>query len=263
MKQSKKLGAGLVALALPTMMFALSLVGANAATVSSSVDAIDLCTWEISQEDVALSLTAGVDVKYVGDALAVSGTWSNLSLGFTGSLATATGTGEDAVESTACSFYNDIKKNKITATLASRTGTGKDEAGADITSAEMGQVFEASYGASADAVNTYTPDETMNFEISTDRPLVLAGSESVGRDCNAAFTTPADFSFTAVTAPSDAIVNSGTLLNKYEDAANIRCTGDYAVSINVKAATEVPAGPGLVYSFAGPVVVFALSPSAQ
>lgn len=261
MKQSKKLGAGLLALALPTMIFAMSSVGANAATVSSTVDAIDKCVWEISNNTVSTSLTS--TEKYVGDALTVTGTLSSLGLGFTGSLAPGTGTGLDANTSTECSFYNNIQNNKITATVLSQTGTAVSETGAAITTQEIGQLFQASYGTSGAELATYTPDSDMNFEISTTRALTLTGSASAGKACNGAFTSPGSGSITSAGGSMDAIVNSGGLSNTYAGAANIRCTGDFLLSIDVKAVTGVPAGAGMSYSFTGPEVVFALSPIAQ
>jgi hypothetical protein len=243
-KRSKQLGAGLLALALPTMMVALGSVGANAtsAGVVSSVDAIDKCEWAISTGSSTLTMTSAN--QYVGDLLPVSVALPDVTIGFSGSLSSTKTSGA----STECAFYNAEQNGELTVEL-------------DGSSPLLFTATAATGGA----------DTTMDFTIGE-----LNGADDLANGLDIASvedsvigTACSDFVITAsntlvdLSAKGDLILNTSTLLNKYAAEANIRCAADLTIGLDIPSRSSNPAYPGQTYSFSGPTVLFVLATPAQ
>lgn len=226
MKKNNSLAAGVIALSLPLMMLAISTPGANAATVSSSVDAIDVCEWEMAGVPSELLLTSATD--YEGEALSVSETIDTLTVGLSGSQSATAISGT----STECSFYNNRETADVTFELT--------EAAA----------FTATYGPSnlADTDMNFTLTEGGGLDIDAD----LTGCEDY---------TNAAINFTAITSATRLLgLPDGAVENKYTESAtgNERCTPTITIGIDVKASEAVPKGAGLGYKFAGPSLIIDL-----
>ena len=226
MKKNNKLAAGVIALSLPLMMLAISTPGANAATVSSSVDAIDVCEWQMASAPTSLNL--GSDSLYEGAALSVSATITGLTVGLSGSQSATALSGT----STDCSFYNNRETADVTFGL--------------ITS----NTFDATYGSG-------TEDSAMDFTLTQGGGLDIVADVTACTDFTA---TPQ--SFLDLTSPTSVFgLGASFVENKYTGSASgsERCSPTITVGIDVKASTAVPAGAGQQYSFAGPELVIDLA----
>lgn len=227
MKKNNSLAAGVIALSLPLMMLAISTPGANAATVSSSVEAIDVCEWEMAGAPASLNLTS--DSLYEGAALSVSSSISSLTVGLSGSQSATAISGT----STKCSFYNNREAADVTFEL-----TTADE-------------FTATYGPSN------LPDEDMDFTLEDGGGLDI---EADLTGCAADYTTTA-INFREITAATRLLGLPGEAVeNKYTGSASgsERCTPTITIGIDVKESSAVPAGAGLSYSFSGPSLIIDL-----
>jgi hypothetical protein len=238
-KRSKQLGAGLLALALPTMMVALGSVGANAesASVVSSVDAIDKCEWAIATGSSTLTMTS--ENQYVGDLLPVSVTLPDVTIGFSGSLSATKISGA----STECAFYNAQQNGQLTVELDTASGLG----------------FTAQ--AETDV------DPLMDFDIGVANGLdivsVVDTNAAIGATCASDFEITANNTLVALGVQGPLIFNTSTLVNKYEAEDNIRCAADLTIGLDIPSRTSNPGFPGEAYSFSGPKVLFVLETPAQ
>lgn len=226
MKKNNSLAAGVIALSLPLMMLAISTPGANAATVSSSVDAIDVCEWQMASAPTSLNL--GSDSLYEGAALSVSATITGLTVGLSGSQSATALSGT----STDCSFYNNRETADVTFGL--------------ITS----NTFYATYGSG-------TEDKAMDFTLTQGGGLDIVADVTACTDFTA---TPQ--SFLDLADPTSVFgLGASFVENKYTGSASgsERCSPTITVGIDVKASTAVPAGAGQQYSFAGPELVIDLA----
>jgi hypothetical protein len=228
MNKDKRFAAGLIALSLPLMMLAISSPGANAATVASSVDAIDVCEWQMASAPTSIGLTS--PTVYEGAALSVSSSISNLTVGLSGSQSSTALSGT----STDCSFYNNRETADVTFALTTT------------------DLLTATYGPGAGIA-----DPAMNFDLATGGGLDIVTDLT---NCTDYTATP--LSFTAVTSATRAFgLEAGFVANKYfgNENGSERCTPEITIGLDIKASNTVPAGAGQNYSFAGPTLVIALA----
>jgi len=231
MNKKKSLAAGLIALSLPLMMLAISSPGANAASVQSSVDAIDHCKWQIAGAPEVIALSS--ETKYEGAALTVSDTLEDITIGISGSLEPQTAI---SGESKDCSFYNNRETAAVTFALEGQAN------------------FDAEFGPG----ETKTPDTDMNFDLSTENTLDVITDISACTDFDAT-----DINFSALTEATTAFGIANTNIdNKYVGSASgsERCNPTITVSVDIKASTKVPKGAGQNYSFSGPSLIINLDP---
>ena len=208
-------------------MLAISSPVANAATVASSVDAIDVCEWQMASAPTSIGLTS--EDVYEGAALSVSSSISNLTVGLSGSQSATALEGT----STDCSFYNNRETADVTFAL------------------ETTDELTATYGASK------TADPDMNFDLAAGGGLDIVSDVSSCTDF-----TAAALSFTDITSATRAFgLEDEFVANKYfgNENGSERCTPEITIGLDIKASNTVPAGAGQNYSFAGPTLVIALA----
>lgn len=228
MKHEKKFWLAIASVALPTMFATIAspVAFAEGAAVESTVTAIDKCAWQIAGVPTSLTLQSTGNAKYVGAALPVSASITNLTLGLSGSLATANATSGLSSE---CSFYNNKQSADVTFQPASTS------------------TFDATYGASD------TPDPDMDFDLN-DSAL------NVGADVSACETwAKNDRVFSAIADTGVSLFGLATeeVENYYDQGDGERCTPRVTLSVEIPASVAAPAGAGQDYSFAGPTLVIA------
>jgi hypothetical protein len=215
---------------------------ANATTVTSTVDAIDNCVWQLGSVPTSWSLTNTND--YIGDALTLTSEDADyVVLGLAGSTEAANAVSIGSLSSSECSFYNSIISGGVTAKL------------------EGAAVFNATYGSG-------TEDSEMDIVLANS-PLTMSGSSMP--ECNATYfaSTLADTDFatlnqTATIMSSKSLTNimaggqgtSGTLAS-YKTT----CQQSLDLSIRIPGRSTVPAGNGQNYTFTGPTFLFAKTTS--
>jgi hypothetical protein len=223
----KKIGAGLMALAFPVIALSISVGSANAASVESTVEAMDACQWQIAGVPSTIDMTA--ETKYYGDALSVTGSTAEpLILGLSGAAAPETAT---SGSSTDCSFYND-----------------KATADVDIDMTSTGTSVGAFYGEGAG-----TEDTSLSFEIDGANPFTINAVSA----CSTEFVTGESFPLDG-TPPPSSLVNAPSegLVNVYNAETDLRCSIALSYSLTIPATDEVPAAPGENYTFRGGEVEF-------
>jgi hypothetical protein len=225
----KKIGAGLMALAFPVIALSFSVGSANAATVESTVTAMDVCEWKVAGIPASISMTS--ESKYFGDALPVAGsTATPLILGLSGAASPETATSGESVD---CSFYND----KVTAEVQIDVSS---------TTTRVGAFYGAGDG---------TEDESLSFDINGANPFTI--NSSAGAECATTFTTGTTFALNG-TPPPDSLVkaDSSGLVNVYNATLAPRCSIGLSYSLEIPATDTVPEAPGAVYTFRGGEVDF-------
>jgi hypothetical protein len=225
---SKTLGAGILALALPALLLSANAVGANAATVTSTVAAIDACAWQLSGAPTSVVLTSADSALYKGAALEVLDTDASTILGLAGGAGQASAISGDSTE---CSFYNDILSDGVDVAIS-------------------GNEFVASWTNGSDETIL---DTDMDFALVTsDNELSIAVTETCGDEFT---STSAVFSASG----TENLLGTSTISNLNAAAANVRCDFALAFSVDIPATSGVPAGAGFGYSFTGPTLTFAKS----
>ena len=224
----QKIGAGLMALALPVIALSMSVGSANAASVESTVTAMEECAWQVAGVPTTITLTTEDEEKYVGDSLTVSSrTPSTIIVGLSGSVNSALATSGTSTE---CTFYNDEKYPVLNVAMSSTS-------------------VRATYPLAGVA----TADPALTFFVDGDNPFEVTTTET----CTTDFVTP-------VTV-SDLIDNSLTSLlsmisesvaNEYVAGSGPRCPIDTTYSLTIPEISGTPAAPGAVYSFSGGSVSF-------
>lgn len=223
----QKIGAGLMALALPVIALSMSVGSANAASVESTVTAMEECAWKVAGVPTTITLTT--EEKYVGDELVVSSeTPSTITVGLSGSVNPALATSGTSTE---CTFYNDEKYPELKVAMSSTS-------------------VRATYPGVGGVA---TDDPALTFFVDGDNPFEVTTTET----CTTDFVTP-------VTV-SDLIDNSLTSLlsmisesvaNEYVAGSGPRCPIDTTYSLTIPEISGTPAAPGAVYSFSGGSVSF-------
>jgi hypothetical protein len=224
----QKIGAGLMALALPVIALSMSVGSANAASVQSTVTAMEECAWQVAGVPTTITLTTEDEEKYVGDALVVSSAIpSTITVGLSGSVDPALATSGTSTE---CTFYNDEKYPQLNVAMSSTS-------------------VRATYPLAGVA----TADPALTFNVGALNPFKVTTTET----CTTDFVTP-------VTV-SDLIDNSLTSLlsmisesvaNEYVAGSGPRCPIDTTYSLTIPEISGTPAAPGAVYSFSGGSVSF-------
>ena len=216
---------------------------ANATTVTSTVDAIDNCVWQLGSVPTSWSLTNTND--YIGDALTLNSDASdNVVLGLAGSTEAANAVSIGSLASSECSFYNVIINGGVTAKL------------------EGAAIFDATYGDSG------TEDSGMDIALA-DSPLTMSGLADT--ECNNTYfdSTLADTDFDTLNQ-TKTLMSSKSLTNimaggQGDDGtvANYKTTCEQSLdlSIIIPARSTVPAGSGQNYTFTGPTFLFAKTTS--
>jgi len=224
----KKIGAALVALSFPVIALSVSVGSANAATVESTVTAMDACAWQAA--GFPETITLGSEDKYVGEALEVtSDAPDTITLGLSGQTNPLRASAGLSIE---CTFYNDKASAQVDVEM---TGTS----------------VTASYLSNG----TETSDPALSFSVDSDNPFTVT-TES---DCEEAFdVSPETFGLTGGAASSLISRASSTLTNEYAEGAAPRCAIDSSYSLTIPAITGVPAAPGADYTFSGGSVSFVI-----
>ena len=242
----KTLGAGMLALALPALLLSANSIGANAATVTSSVTAIDSCAWQLVGVPDALTLGSADNVKYKGVDLPVSATSPNLILGLAGTGGSASAT--DINDSTECSFYNSLQAGGVTLSIST-------------------VAFTSAY--TTDSGSTYITDpveNNLNFNLDGTNPLgVTTGSKVCTTEFSVATTANLSVAATPSTLISTMITgvpeSPQTLVqNLNATGANVKCDIGLTFGFTLPGKTGVPAGAGYPYKFSGPVMTFTKLP---
>jgi hypothetical protein len=223
----QKIGAGLMALALPVIALSMSVGSANAASVESTVTAMEECAWQVAGVPTTITLTT--EEKYVGDELVVSSeTPSTITVGLSGSVDPALATSGTSTE---CTFYNDEKYPELNVAMSSTSVRA--------TYPGVGGV------ATEDPALTFNVGALNAFEVNTTQT------------CSTDFVTPVsvseliDNSLTSLLSMIDESV-----VNEYVAGSGPRCPIDTSYSLNIPSITGTPAAPGAVYSFSGGSVSF-------
>jgi len=214
---------------------------ANAATVDSTVDAIDNCVWQLGSVPATWELTN--TEKYIGDALTLASTASsNVVLGLAGSDEAAAAVAIDSLPTAECSFYGVILANGVTATLGAIN------------------VFDAKFGAN------YT-DGTE--EIGMDIPLTTSAlniSGTADSECKTSYFE-AELEPFPLAAPGDDvqtmsskaelpnIVPAGVIDNA-DPSYKALCSQSLSLSIIIPERSSAPIGVGQNYFFEGPTITF-------
>lgn len=223
----QKIGAGLMALALPVIALSMSVGSANAASVESTVTAMEECAWQVAGVPTTITLTT--EEKYVGDELVVSSeTPSTITVGLSGSVNPDLATSGTSTE---CTFYNDEKYPVLNVAMSSTSVRA--------TYPGVGGV------ATEDPALTFNVGALNAFEVNTTQT------------CSTDFVTPVsvseliDNSLTSLLSMIDESV-----VNEYVAGSGPRCPIDTSYSLNIPSIIGTPAAPGAVYSFSGGSVSF-------
>jgi hypothetical protein len=224
----KKIGAALIALSFPVIAISMSIGSANAATVESTVTAMDACAWQAA--GFPETITLGSEDKYVGEALEVtSEAPDTITLGLSGQTNPLTASVGTSIE---CTFYND-------------------KASAQVDVAMDGTSVNAYY----DLNGTQTRDADLSFTVGAGSPFTI-NTEST---CDADFSViPNEFDLIGGTASTLISIASSTLTNEYAEGAAPRCAIDSSYSLTIPAIDGVPAAPGADYTFSGGSVSFVI-----
>jgi hypothetical protein len=249
MNAKRAIGSAIVGLAAP--LLALSFAGtgvATAASISSTIAAVDSCSWQISSVPVSLPMTPTIaGSKFDGNKLDVSGSIPGLTIGLAG-----TATPETAITglSSECSFYNAIKNAKIDLELF-ETDT-----------------FQASY---VDADGVTQSDNGYLMKISDSNPLnfiITGGSESCAAQLGMFQGSPVGLTGLVPTPSNPAATGMvGTVgwtdwvAGRYVAGEAPRCTATYTFSMYMPGVGSGASleGYGFSYTFTGPQVSFVLS----
>lgn len=246
-RNSRRIGAGLVAMTLPLLMLSLAAPVANAADVSSTVNTVDKCAWFMStMKNFVISSSA----KYRGAALELSNTDAtvpegsstkdDLKLGLSASK--SGGEHLESIElSTDCSFYNNKFGQKVIVTPDDQPFVATYE--------------KASSEGGGDSVTTATEpgftlaESNMNF-------VVDLRDEEGSSFCNTGFNTVGG----ALTASTGLTLIERALDNMQKDYAAAGsapyCNPEITLRVTIPAVSEVPEGAGSTFTFTGPTLTF-------
>jgi hypothetical protein len=282
MVSKKLLGSVAVAMALPTLLMAVSGGVANASNVNSTIETYPGCKWELSSVPNQVNMAPvdfdtlaplPADTKYVGDKLWLAGIWSGMTLALTGNDAPGTGINNQMTD---CSFYNEaaLKFPMVKASLnqaktdwmnAHYLDPQGNEQVDEIVSFQIkpdtvtdgGEgnalgISPYSPGLVALALGSPSPAPTANDLQCIDSRIGAAKSINRGLDVN---------------YPSHSYTNKMILWvtdveDKYEATEAPRCSLDTLFMLFIPGINEVPESPGSNYVFKGPEVIFTLTTQA-
>ena len=222
----KKIGAALVALSFPVIALSMSVGSANAATVESTVAAMDACAWQASSFPETITLSS--EDKYVGEDLVVSSEVPDtITLGLSGSTNALSALEGTSIE---CTFYNDQASAQVEV----------DMDATDVTATYLRN-------------GTPTADEALSFGIDADNPFIV----STDSECDAEFNVSPEM-FDLIGGEASSLISraSSTLVNEYANGDGPRCAIDASYSLTIPEIDGVPAAPGQDYTFSGGSVTF-------
>ena len=237
---SKLIGISLAAVSVPLFAVSLSVPVANAAQVSSTVEAVDGCQWQISGLPDRFNMTFDINEnplaltqKYVGDPLVVSGHWVGFTFGLSGSKSP-----EKALEdaSTECSFYSELKAGSVDLAMT------------------VSDIFSAYY---VDSLGITQNDPVATFLVSDTRLYFELKNPSAS--CSGYFGSPGTAvlgGISQVTAVAYSLPN--TVQNDYLTGAAPRCSADWKFQTTIAPVVGAIASPGSDYTWSGPVLTFTL-----
>jgi hypothetical protein len=214
---------------------------ASATTVTSSVDAVDNCVWQLGAVPTSWKLTNANN--FIGDELTLSNdSTEHVVFGLAGSTEADNAVSIGSLSSSECSFYNSITYSTVTAQL------------------QGAALFTATYGDSD------TTDATMNIDLS-DQPLTASGAAD--DECNntyfdAAFASTdfATLNQTATIMSSQTLTNimpGGQGADGTDKDYKATCRQEIELQIAVPSRDSVPVGDGEIYRFSGPTFLFTLA----
>ena len=237
---SKLIGISLAAVSVPLFAVSLSVPVANAAQVSSTVEAVDGCQWQISGLPDRFNMTYDINQnpnaltqKYIGDALVVSGHWVGFTFGLSGSKSP-----EKALEgtSTECSFYSDLKQSSVDLAMS------------------VSDIFSADY---IDALGNTQNDRAVTFRVSDTRLYFELKNPSAS--CAGYFGSPVTADLGGISeVPDVAYSLPDTVQNDYLAGAAPRCSADWKFLTTIPPVIGAIASPGFDYTWSGPVLTFTL-----
>ena len=238
---SKLIGISLAAVSVPLFAMSLALPGAHAVQVSSTVEAVDACQWQISGVPDQLNMTFDINQnpnaltqKYIGDPLVVSGLWVGFTFGLSGSKSPETALDGTSTE---CSFYSDLKQSSVDLAMT------------------VSDIFSAYY---IDALGNTQNDTAVTFPVSATRLYFELKNPSAS--CAEYFGSPGT---TAVLGgisqvPGVAYSLPETGQNNYLAGAAPRCSADWKFQTTIPPVVGAIASPGSDYKWSGPVLTFTL-----
>ena len=237
---SKLIGVSLAAVSVPLFAVSLAEPVANAAQVSSTVEAVDGCQWQMSGVPDQLNMTFDVTdnplamtQKYIGDPLVVSGLWSGFGFGLSGARSPATAL---AGTSTECSFYSELKAGSVDLAMT------------------VSDVFSAYY---VDSLGITQNDPAVTFPIFATRLYFELTNPSA--PCNGYFASPGSIQIGGISQiPDIAYSIPATVQNYYLAGAAPRCSVDWKFLTTIPPVIGAIASPGSDYTWSGPVLTFAL-----
>jgi hypothetical protein len=225
----KKIGAALIALSFPVIALSMSVGSANAASVESTVTAMDVCQWKVAGVPTTISLSSAS--KYVGAALVVSSAATDtVQVRLSGSVDTwASG---DAA-STECTFYNNQASAALNVAMSSTS-------------------VRATYPGVGGVA---TEDTLLSFTVGAEKPFRI----NTTSNCESFNVSPSAIDLIGGPATTMVSRNHSTLSNDYVAGAAPKCSISTGYSLTIPAISGVPASPGAVYSFSGGSVAFVFS----
>ena len=251
LKLKKVFGYAGVSAALPVLLMGVSAPIANAATVTSTVEAMDNCVWQVfAPSSIALSS----NYKYEGDPFELE-TPEILSfgIGLAGSSQATQAT--DVSDATAeCSFYNQNPEGELEISLSAT------------------DLFVASYG------DSNTPDKDMNILIDgSNADAYLAIEWQVAPECNSDYFDTFGWNIVEIAVignPQSTQESLGVpnyvsartnvdLLSAPTPASKIFCGMELIGYLGIPGKQTAIAGAGYTYSFSGPSLVFSKSALTQ
>ncbi len=215
-----------MALALPVIALSMSVGSANAASVESTVTAMEECDWQVAGIPTTITLTA--EEKYVGDDLVVTSEVDDtIIVGLSGTVDPLTAT---STASTECTFYNA----ELTAALS-----------VSMSSTAVRATYPGDGGAP-------TEDALLSFSVDGENPFTI----NTTNVCDVEFVSPTTSALTNGTPTSLLSRDKTTLANEYGAGLAPRCSVEAGFSLTIPSITGVPAAPGADYSFTGGSVSF-------
>lgn len=240
---SRRLGTGLIALALPLMMLSLATPVANATTVASTVVAVDKCFWFTSG---ARDIIVGSSERYSGKPLTLTNidssvdaefqTGEALTLGLNASRAQSPLAGLGA--SNDCSFYNAVFGLRISVSVDNVP-------------------FSASYQKLVGEEFVKTNIPSLGFDIAGDALNISMDLRDSGDSptCDSGFTAGggnliASSSINLLERAKDG------LLGNYGDGAAPFCLPLLVFTLTLPQVNLPPVGAGSTVTFTGPTLTF-------
>jgi hypothetical protein len=274
-------GLALMAIGFPSLLVALGSGPANAASVTSTVDTYDVCSWEFSGLNGTLdlvpinpvtteALTTGT--LYRGEQMQL-GVVSNITMGLTGAASPGTGISDTSAQ---CSFYGALKYPRVEAALA--TGAGKTDlftarytvdgvvrTDTDL-SVQLGAGSADGNGANPLVASIYSPGFYAIRDADGEMPAfeaAITGLSSADRQCINSSVGMAnsimrgydpDHSFT-----NKMIMWSTAVSGKYENGQAPRCSTGTLLTFYIPNISQAPDAAGREFTLSGPEVIYSLS----